>query len=39
VEVHAAIEETPGEEAREMEERIWEELRESTRRRHVEARI
>jgi len=39
VEVHAAIEETPGEEARAMEERIWEELRESTRRRHVEARI
>jgi len=38
VEVHAAIEETPGEEARAMEERIWEELRESTRRRHVEAR-
>ncbi|MBK6662450.1 MAG: hypothetical protein IPG47_06730 [Thermoflexaceae bacterium] len=39
VEVHAAIEETPGEEARAMEERIWEELRESTRRRHVEARV
>ncbi len=39
VDVHAAIEETPGEEARAMEERIWEELRESTRRRHVEARI
>jgi len=33
------VEETPGEEARAMEERIWEELRESTRRRHVEARI
>ena len=39
VEVHAAIEETPGEEARAMEERIWEELRESARRRHVEARV
>ncbi|HMS58605.1 MAG TPA: hypothetical protein PKA49_07090 [Tepidiformaceae bacterium] len=39
VDVHAAIEETPGEEARAMEERIWEELRESTRRRHVEARV
>jgi len=39
VDVHAAIEETPGEGARAMEERIWEELRESTRRRHVEARI
>lgn len=39
VEMHAAIEDTPGEEARAMEERIWEELRESTRRRHVEARV
>lgn len=39
VEVHAAIEDTPGEEARAMEERVWEELRESTRRRHVEARV
>ena len=39
VDVHAAIEETPGEEARAREERIWEELRESTRRRHVEARV
>lgn len=39
VEVHAAIEDTPGEEARAMEERIWDELRESTRRRHVEARL
>jgi hypothetical protein len=39
VEVHAAIEDTPGEEARAMEERIWDELRDSTRRRHVEARL
>ncbi|MBI2765177.1 MAG: hypothetical protein HYX53_04605 [Chloroflexi bacterium] len=37
IEVHAAIEDTPGDDARALEERIWEEIRESTRRRHLEA--
>jgi hypothetical protein len=36
IDIHAAVELTPGEGARAMEERIWAELVESTRRRHVE---
>jgi hypothetical protein len=35
IEVHAAIESVGGEEARTIEERIWAELQESTRRRHI----
>ncbi|MGI8925296.1 MAG: hypothetical protein ACR2HN_01455 [Tepidiformaceae bacterium] len=35
VEVHAAIESLPGEQARAMDEAIWDELRQSTRRRHL----
>jgi hypothetical protein len=35
IDVHAAIEELDSPEARAMDERIWEELKESTRRRHV----
>jgi len=37
VDVHAAIEETPGPDAAAMDARIWSELVESTNRRHVEA--
>ena len=36
IEVHAAIEETPGDAAREMDDRIWAEYALSTQRRHVE---
>lgn len=35
IEVHIAVEATPGDAARAMEARIWDELRESTRRRHI----
>ncbi len=35
IDVHAAVEAQGSAEAREMNERIWDELRESTRRRHV----
>ena len=36
IEVHAAIEQTPGDAAAEMNERIWRELQESTQRRRLE---
>ena len=36
IDVHAAVEATEGEAAEAMNERIWDELRESTRRRHTE---
>lgn len=36
VDLHAAVEATPGDAARALEEQIWDELRESTRRRHVD---
>lgn len=36
IDLHTAVEGTAGDAARALEERIWEELRESTRRRHVE---
>lgn len=35
VEVHARLEHIPGEAARALLERVWDELRESTRRRHI----
>jgi len=35
IDVHAAIEEIPGEAAMNLNDRIWDELRESTRRRHL----
>jgi hypothetical protein len=35
IEVHAGVESLPGDDARAMNERIWDELRESTRRRHL----
>jgi len=39
VEVHAAVEELPGAEAEALNESIWQELRSSTARRHVEGVI
>ncbi|KAA0239372.1 MAG: hypothetical protein HUU14_00150 [Dehalococcoidia bacterium] len=35
IDVHAAVETTPGEAAAGLNERIWDELKESTRRRHL----
>lgn len=35
IEVHATVESQTSEAAREMDQRIWDELRESTRRRHI----
>ena len=35
IDVHVAVEATPSEAARAMDARIWDELRESTRRRHI----
>ncbi len=39
IDLHAAVEQTPGEAARAFEERIWAELIESTRRRHLVSRL
>lgn len=36
IELHAAVEDTPGPEAKAMDETIWQELRRSTARRHLE---
>ena len=36
IDLHSAVELTPGDAARALEEQIWDELRESTRRRHVD---
>lgn len=38
IDLHAAVEQTPGPAARDLDERIWAELVESTRRRHLSAR-
>ncbi len=38
IELHATVEQTEGEAARALDERIWQELIESTRRRHFSAR-
>ncbi|WP_322797336.1 hypothetical protein [Tepidiforma sp.] len=38
IELHAAVEATPGDAARALESRIWDELIESTRRRHFASR-
>ncbi len=39
IDLHAAVEISPAPTARELDERIWEELVESTRRRHLSARL
>ena len=39
IDLHAAVEQLNGDEAVTMEERIWAELQESTRRRHIKSRL